>query len=468
VAILFAASGLVLLNGGSPPVNPTPEPGASGYDWAAPQRHHPNPDSLAVGVTHAQYSVDAWGNQSAVESARQVLTATATYQNQHIFGWGTLNPEPAPGVYNWTSLDQRMELIRSTGGTPVITLCCAPDWMKGGRAGETDWNRLHAAPLPEHYADFAALAVAVAHRYPDVRHFLVWNEMKGFWDGARNRWDYESYTRLYNIVYDALKAADPGVAVGGPYVVVEAWTSPEAGGFPSAVTGACGTVDRRGLDVLDYWLRHKRGADFVAVDGSVVTRDAGPLASTRVSSSVFGAITRWLRHRTTLPIWWSEFHVGEAGSDGQQRLVASAVAALLYMADEGASVALYWQPQHGADQAHGVGSPALWSSTEVTGGGSPQALAEAFARMQQVLAKPDGDLVSWPLPEVGVLHGREELLVVNTAEREVTVRIQGVPLVMAPYEVRYLRLPPGTAPGPPEWWRPAVDECLHEQPQPTG
>jgi hypothetical protein len=444
-----------------------PDPNTGGYTWTTPQRHLPNPRTLSVGVTHTQFSIDGWGDSAAIGSARDVLTATATYQNQHILGWGALNPEPSPGVYDWSSLDQRMRLIRATGGAPVITLCCAPDWMKGGRAGETDWDRLHAAPRPEHYADFAALAVAVAHRYPDVRHFLVWNELKGLWDDAHNRWDYEAYTRLYNTVYDALKAADPGVAVGGPYVVVDTWASAEAGGYPSTLTGACGTVDERSLDVLDYWLWHKHGADFVVVDAGVITRDAGPLSSTRVSSAVFGAITRWLRQRTDLPIWWSEFHMGKAGNDGQQWLVASAVAALLYMADEGASVALYWQPQRSADEAHGIRSPALWTSTDAPGGGRPLALAGALARMQQILAEPAADLVSWPLPEVGVLHGQHALLAVNTVDREVTVQVQGSRLVLRPYEVRYLRLPPDAAPAPPQWWRPAVDLCLHQQPQPS-
>src|SRR5690606_19338400 len=115
-----------------------------------------------------EYSIDEWSHPEASASARAVLSATATYQNQHIYGWGAMNPEPSPGQFDWSSLDRRMELIRSTGGTPVITLCCAPDWMKGGRPGETDWARLHEAPDREHYDDFAALAAAVARRYPDV------------------------------------------------------------------------------------------------------------------------------------------------------------------------------------------------------------------------------------------------------------------------------------------------------------
>lgn len=85
-----------------------------------------------------------------------------------------------------------MELIRSTGGTPVIKFrcCCAPDWIKGGRPGEAGWRRLEEPLLAQHYDDFAPLAATVARRYRDVRQLQVWNEFKRFW----NRWDYKSHT----------------------------------------------------------------------------------------------------------------------------------------------------------------------------------------------------------------------------------------------------------------------------------
>lgn len=468
VTVLLLISGLLLALAPAQPERGADQPDTTSYDWSAQRVLRPNPKSLAVGVTHTQYSIDDWGDDEARASATSVLRATATYQNQHIFGWGALNPEPRPGQFDWASLDRRMQLIRTTGGIPVITLCCAPDWMKGGKPGETDWTRLHVAPRPEHYRDFAQLAVAVARRYPQVRHFLVWNEMKGFWDNNLNRWDYEAYTNLYNTVYDALKKAVPGVAVGGPYVVVDVWADRAAGGRPSTLTGDCGTVDRRSLDVLDYWLRNKHGADFVAIDGGAVTRDGGQISSTTVSTAVFGAITRWLRQHTKLPVWWSEFHVGQAENLGQRPLVASSVAALLHMADEGASVALVWQPERLPEEGDRR-APALWTSPQSAGGGRPLALAGALAWMQRMLADLDtGDPVSWPVPDVGVLHGRRELLVVNTADREVEVRVRGLRLRLAQYEVRHVPLPEDAPPAAPAWWTPALDQCLREQPQPVS
>ena len=117
---------------------------------------------LALGVTHAQYSLDSGGNQEIVAEAKALLRSSCHYQNQHIMGWGALNPNPEPGIYRWESLDRRIALIRSMNAVPVITLCAAPDWMKGGHPGETDWSQIEVAPLPEHYHNFAELARLVA------------------------------------------------------------------------------------------------------------------------------------------------------------------------------------------------------------------------------------------------------------------------------------------------------------------
>src|SRR5690606_13115952 len=88
------------------------ESDAAGYDWSSSQSHRPDPRTLSVGVTHSQYSIDEWSHPDAAASARAVLTATASYQNQHIYGWGAGNPEPSPGQFDWSSLDRRMDLIR--------------------------------------------------------------------------------------------------------------------------------------------------------------------------------------------------------------------------------------------------------------------------------------------------------------------------------------------------------------------
>src|SRR5690242_6337815 len=161
---------------------------------------------MATGATHEHSDADKWNNTKAVASAKTLMQASLTYQNQQIMGWGVGDPEPSPGVYNWDDLDERVQLMRNTKAQMVLTLCCAPGWMRP-EGYQDDWQNLEAAPAPSHVQDFANLAVQVALRYPDVKYFQVWNELKGMWStspdatpgiGDLNRWDYERYTTLYN------------------------------------------------------------------------------------------------------------------------------------------------------------------------------------------------------------------------------------------------------------------------------
>lgn len=45
-------------------------------------------NTLTLGVTHTQYSLDSWGDPASIARGTAVLEATSTYQNQHIMGWG--------------------------------------------------------------------------------------------------------------------------------------------------------------------------------------------------------------------------------------------------------------------------------------------------------------------------------------------------------------------------------------------
>jgi len=335
---------------------------------------------LAVGVTHTQASIDGTG--AAAASAEALLGSTpGTLQNQHIMGWGARNPEPSPGVFDWTDLDRRVALMRRTSGTPVITLCCSPDWMKGGAAGTTNWNALTVAPQVAHFDDFAELTRQVALRYPDVLHFQVWNEMKGFWDSSRNRWRYEDYTTLYNKVYVALKSVNPAIKVGGPYVHVQSW-APGANYYASTLSGPWGVVDRRDLDVITYWLANKVGADFITVDGGVLAKTSSTTTAMLVpevdATAKLEAVTTWIRQRTNLPVWWAELYAVPYSNPNLLSAVDQATAltaAVAHLQAAGASAALFWEPEAK------VGStlPGLWSSTTILGGGLPSLLYPVVA-----------------------------------------------------------------------------------------
>ena len=424
---LGASLALLLLAGCTVAGQAADEPDGSFPDASAPPAVA---DWPGWGFTHTQFSADV-GLPEAVADASRSLGDTPMIQVQALMGWGAENPEPRPDEYDFASLDRRMNFIEASGGTPVITLCCAPDWMKGGSPGTTDWDELETAPLPEHFADFAELAAVVAERYPAVRHYMVWNEFKGFFDDERKRWDVEAYTDLYNQVHAALKAVDPSILVGGPYLDMAA--APEGADPRSSLAGDWGSVDQRTLDAFDHWVREADGADFVVVDGHATTvPGTDPVAAL----AKFPAVMAWIRERTDLPVWWAEWYVDPAAQAWQpERQRALHIAAMLQLARGGADTVLFWSPQ----PAEGDCPTCLWTDTWQESGGEPlpmltevlQPLARWFplgTRIEQ-LPSPDGVLV---------LAQPSMAVAVNTTDDRATVSVDGSETVLEPHETVWL------------------------------
>jgi hypothetical protein len=410
----------------------TPAPGVFGDPGAV----GPAAAALGFGLTHTRYSADS-GDGAARAAARMTLAARPLPQDQAVMGWGTDNPEPEPGRYDFDSLDSRIALIRRTGGTPVLTLCCAPDWMKGSRPGTTDWSRLTSAPSPAHYADFAALAAKIARRYPDVTHFMVWNEFKGFWNASAGEWDYRDYTTLYNLVYRAIKKAAPHDLVGGPYLGMDS-LAPGDSSNASDLRGPWGSVDRRDLTALEYWLRHKAGADFLVVDATSTTHDGRALPDPFTALGKFTAIGDWLRaHDGGLPVWWAEWYVEPDGAHWPAgELLAAQADAMIRLAASGAATAFYWNPQ----VARGGCAGCLWRGTEAGADGGTalpmmkllRRFAEAFPPGTAPRRVPVGD------PAVRALGGVRTVVAVNTTARELTTTVDGDHVTLPAYGVVWL------------------------------
>ncbi|MFI9613991.1 xylan 1,4-beta-xylosidase [Streptomyces sp. NPDC052023] len=405
----------------------------------------PRPD-VGWGFTHTQFSADE-GAAAAVARISGSLRRSGLPQNQHIMGWGADNPEPVKGRYDFAALDRRVDFVRASGGTPVITLCCAPDWMKGGEAGagNTDWSQeaLETAPRPEHYADFAALAATVARRYPDVRHFIVWNEFKGFWNDAEQRWDHEGYTELYNLVHKALKAVDQDIRVGGPYLVMDS-VDPRAEIASTTLKGPWGALDQRVLDAFAYWNEHKAGADFVVVDGSSYTKDDELLPDEFAATEKFTDVGRWVRRQTGggLPLWWAEYYVEPAdGNDdrhgwSEPHRRAVQAAAMIAMVRGGASSGFYWNPQ----EETGPGCPGcLWSPTGTGDGGGTLPMYDLLARFGTEF--PPGTAYESVAAPAGVrvLATGRTLLVVNTRDRAIGAEVDGKRLALRAQEVKWVK-----------------------------
>ncbi|MET8677461.1 xylan 1,4-beta-xylosidase [Streptomyces sp. NPDC004647] len=443
----IAALALLFTMCGAPPGGSEPYRGSKGATGAYGTPSVPSGKAraeLGWGFTHTEFSADD-GEPAAGSRAEKLLSAQPMPQNQHIMGWGADNPEPSPGRYDFAELDRRIAFVRRSGGTPVITLCCAPDWMKGGKAGRTDWSkeRLETAPAPEHYEDFAALAATVARRYPDVRHFIVWNEFKGFFDESRKRWNYEGYTRLYNLVHAALKKVSKDILVGGPYVVMDSHP-PGEDTYASGLSGPWGTADRRSLEAVTYWNEHKAGADFVVVDGSSYTRDDRLIPDEFAATDKLAAVGRWVRRTTGLPLWWAEWYV-EPGDerderDGWSERHRSAVqaAGVIAMARGGATTGFYWNPQKKGERCAGC----LWRSTELADGGSGLPMLKLLSRFAREFPPGtrfrDVSVAADDKRNLKVLADDKAVLVVNTLDRKIAAKVDGHSFDLGPYGLRWL------------------------------
>jgi hypothetical protein len=358
----------------------------------------------------------------AVASARRVLSSIpGKMEDTPIMNWGLPDPEPSPGKFDFSAIASRIALITATGGTPVITLCSAPDWMETGPSPGQ-------APTPGHYRDFATLAAKIAQAFPQVKYFLVWNEFKGFWSKAANSWNIRGYTAMYNDVYTAIKRARPDALVGGPYAPTPPYPAPRPGNLKTTPHGAWGYLDQRALNAIRYWLAHKAGADFVAVDGPDFPK-TGPITNPLTATQKYAAVDRWLRHQTSLPIWWVESSVQPAASGwSEARAVAIRVAVLIRLASSGARVGMQWLGRSLPDEG-------LWTATDHPGGGRPTLLAHTLPRVLPVLRYPLSMVAS---PHVGVLvaSGREGTIAVNTTSVSVATVIEGDPVTLGPGEVR--------------------------------
>jgi len=82
------------------------------------------------------------------------------------YGPAWYRTNPAPGRYDWSSVDDQMEWLRTSSLTVIADLCHfgAPDWLDG----------LRDPTLPAHLADYAR---AFVRRYPWVNHFTPINEI---------------------------------------------------------------------------------------------------------------------------------------------------------------------------------------------------------------------------------------------------------------------------------------------------
>ena len=422
---------------------------------------------LQLGVSHTKpgllydLSPEEKLDPSAVARAKELVSEASTYQNTHIMGWELGNPNPTPGKYDWGGIDARMKLL-GPSDVPVITLCAAPDWMKVAdfpfenpdsyypEGNQTNWDLIEKAPLPEYYDDFAHLAAEVARRYPRVKHFQVWNELKGFWSKDLNNWDYIEYTKLYNAVYDSLKAVSTDIRVGGGYLVIQ--------GTGSALFNKQGRdthipISNKDREVLAYWLREKRGADFICVDRGVIDyHDPNEYTWEEKISLMYlwekvGREVQDLVNASdtpNLPVWWSEYY-GDSGEGGGQNLAAAYATLYYYMIRGGAATALLWNPMEGE-------VPHYLFTKATAGGAQPtphytvfKAIHDHFSAGTDILKTTTND------PAVSILASSDKTMLINAKQEKVVLRLNGKNYPLDAFEVKLIDtpVPPESQPAEP-------------------
>lgn len=431
---------------------------------------------LQLGLVDADQNL-MYGDPEAVHRATDLIGGSLYYDNIQIMAWGADDPWPdRSGPIDFSSIDRKMQVARQAGITPAITFCEAPWWMKGVLEADGSTTPLAAADewgskaynsrvLDDHMDAWVTLVAAVAERYLqrpyNVRHFMVWNELKGYWNPIANRWDADDsvgdpsgpnakhgYTHLYNLTRTALQSAavkvgiDPiAIQVGGPYVPLTLRPLPGS----SEVTGDYGYLDQSGLDAIRTWCRTQNGAEFFVIDGwniywtsdGIVYPPVGPFAA----NQVFADVVAWIRSlpfrsAQKLPIWFAEWYaIGSDNSDAANNAI-KASAAVHYL-KAGGAVALNWT-------GTGDGTPAggLWSSTAEAGGGYPtpwwhstKLLRDHFAPGTRLINAESSST------DVEVVASRTKVLLVNTTDRTRVVQIEGRTAALSPYQVAAIDTP---------------------------
>jgi hypothetical protein len=380
-------------------------------------------EAFSYGFDFASQGESTGQGGPGAASVRHVLTSMpGIVEDTSIMDWGLPDPEPVPGQFYLSGIASRINYIAETGGTPVITLCAAPSWM-------TDGGGPNSAPTPSHYRAFAALAARIAASFPQVKYFVVWNEFKGFWNAATQSWAIRGYTTMYNDVYRAIKRVRPDALIGGPYAVTLPTAQPGPGNVRSTPHGPWGYLDQRTLNAISYWLAHKAGAQFIAVDG----RDfptTGAVTNPLAATEKYAAMDAWLRAQTSLPIWWMESYIQPTSSVPAGPAAAARVAALIQMASSGARVGMQWQPQQG----EGLPDEGLWTASGSELSGQPTVLAQILPRVLAVLAHQVSIVPGQPFG-VLVAKGSGGTIALNTTDSATTAVVGGKPLSLQPGQV---------------------------------
>lgn len=282
----------------APPPPPPPLAGVArfGWTWATPK------------------TATNWGAPLTATEVAAARTAARSHAS-HVLGWGpTEDPATLRDYWAYRTPD-------------VMLLAKAPAWAKHTGDAYDEFG-----PMPSAWPRLTDLwASQVAELKP--KRVIVWSECRGvypngFWDLQRNRWAEDHYAALYNMAEPKIRAALPGVQIGGPYVGMSSWNTP---------AGATkGTLDVRDLAMIEVFMA-RCNYDFIVVDGGIDLRPNYTLPAGTPEQHVEKLldVLRWVRARTPKPLLWVETYM-HGIRDGV--LVREHARAWPYLLDEAAKI----------------------------------------------------------------------------------------------------------------------------------
>ena len=209
--------------------------------------------------------------------------------------WKDVNP--APGVFDWKTLDAEVAQVEESGSKPLLVLGMTPGWAAADpSAGDPRWGLGTASP-PRETAYWRDYVTAVVDRYgARIPAYQIWNEanLGTFWSG-----NPEQMAQLTEEAFDIIKAKQPEAIVVAPSIGLR--LAARMRNFTKAFMGALST---RGFPV-DALAIHT----YPAGTGGPADRVALVTEWQNVVVESVGATSPVL----DLPVWDTEVNYGLAG-----------------------------------------------------------------------------------------------------------------------------------------------------------
>jgi hypothetical protein len=335
-------------------------------------------------------------NATAVSNALTIAGDSQRFMIQHtINSFGAANtlwsdPSQPYSSMSWATLDRQISDAETAGIEPVFIFGLAQQWMRHQQDVQT------SRPANAQIDNFAECCKRIVRRVSEHHgltgaKYVYWNEFKGYFSTANNRWDYELYTSHYNTIAAAIVEQDATALLGGPYPPVAPNGTPaNANEREFNVIGPYGQIDGRDLKTIEYWLANADKTDFIVLDGRPSPRDGtNPGTPMWDRMQLYQDVDDWIRDDlgSNLPIMWSEWYAGKATpTDAEIPEVISRYSVGLYYHLLGNSAyTAIWKPEDDGKPRERAST--LWTTT-TSGGGQ----ARPFAAVQQIWCErfPEG------------------------------------------------------------------------------